>query len=130
MLAINRDTGDKAAVAIVVAVIGLFICGLVIVRQAWPPSDPARDQVIMDGFKGVGFTSKQAKFLRFGPVGGETCRTSGFEEVACSFLRRGGEDGRRRSDAVYYADCQDASLTKDQCTILRVGVDRFREARS
>lgn len=116
---------DRLALYAVGAVLFLFIAGLISLSWAWPPKESlVRNKEITVALEGVGFTPKQVNFLRHGPVGAQSCLASGFSEKTCSFLLAHPKE--RMSDAERDAGCHDASLTKDQCTILRVGVDRFR----
>lgn len=117
---------DKQAHYAVIAILLLFIAGLLAFRQAWPPGDTlARDREVISALEGVGFNHKQALFFHHGPLESVSlCVLSGFSERTCSFFEVGTKD--RRGDDEYYAACLDADLTRAQCELLRHGAPRSR----
>lgn len=76
----------------------------------------------------VGFTHKQAIFLRHGPLWSQAlCVDSEFSEKACSFFAAGDSD--YHPDKEYYPACEASSLSALQCRLLRIGVTQFETER-
>lgn len=92
--------------------------------------DVGRNQKVVNVLESVGFTHQQALLLRFGPLGSVSlCLGNGFPEKTCWFFATDiSLFSSHKNDYDYYSECKDAGLTKDQCTLLRVGVDEWRKS--